>query len=123
MRISDWSSDVCSSDLVHKAEVPACCDEAHAIPRATVPDPVQVLQLVEGRRITRVPALVQQLEQIVHHVPRDPEMAREGEVKLHTLVLNGIDLLVPREDVRVVNVSTLDGECRGEHREAQDRKS
>src|SRR3546814_14624671 len=45
-------------------------------------------------------------------------MAREGEVKLHTLVLNGIDLLVPREDVRVVNVSTLDGECRGEHREA-----
>src|SRR3546814_7122045 len=45
-------------------------------------------------------------------------MAREGEVKLHTLVLNGIDLLVPREDVRVVNVSTLEGECRGEHREA-----
>src|SRR3546814_2277792 len=38
MRISDWSSDVCSSDLTPRAEVSQLPGDAEILPNATAPE-------------------------------------------------------------------------------------
>src|SRR3546814_9724788 len=47
MRISDWSSDVCSSDLLNVAE---WADGMHAHPLATLPAPAHLPPAGEGAR-------------------------------------------------------------------------
>src|SRR3546814_9327483 len=49
MRISDWSSDVCSSDLV-QLNVAEWADGMHAHPLATLPAPAHLPPAGEGAR-------------------------------------------------------------------------
>src|SRR3546814_7495570 len=50
MRMSDWSSDVCSSDLVHRGKTPATTDNAlYVPPRMTVNLDARYLFKLDGK--------------------------------------------------------------------------
>src|SRR3546814_1855684 len=54
MRISDWSSDVCSSDLVKNFEAGVICEPFTVGPQTTIGE---VLKLTRARNISGVPVV------------------------------------------------------------------
>src|SRR3546814_9077601 len=89
MRISDWSSDVCSSDLLSKAIAP---DDANFpyrfVPRATLTRRKSAsapkLTLDEGNRV----AAVAKVWEFAMEIYRDEERAREFLYRQHPMLEN-----------------------------------
>src|SRR3546814_9647170 len=96
MRISDWSSDVCSSDLAHCAQWEEQGD-ASARPRlakviaatATISDPDRQLRVLYQRESLRFPCPGPGLYESFYSAPREPlrpERSEEHTSELQSLM-------------------------------------
>src|SRR3546814_13781867 len=87
MRISDWSSDVCSSDLVIRIEAPGGNDDRYTVPVAEDGSGAMFMQMnrakrgltlkpgsPEGREIVR--RLIETADVVIANLPHDAQIGR-----------------------------------------------
>src|SRR3546814_19105339 len=87
MRISDWSSDVCSSDLVNRRKKDMSSDLADLLGRLLQPDPN--VRLKESSELQQPPWIADELHlspptmdrSIISHVPESTEADRKTLVQ------------------------------------------
>src|SRR3546814_9307485 len=75
MRISDWSSDVCSSDLPSALQIPAGT-ELLPLRMMIADSPGDILNVADGAEIKRAPP-DEGLDRVKEHLPQ-PLVARRG---------------------------------------------
>src|SRR3546814_7762323 len=95
MRISDWSSDVCSSDLIFDVEEFARC----IMPQPLRRDPLPVDQYVEGARplIAPIGRLKNQRPRLHLHA-EFKEAARPGVASLAAAIGHGVAAVASSEE-------------------------
>src|SRR3546814_16472432 len=76
MRISDWSSDVCSSDLPSALQIPAGT-ELLPLRMMIADSPGDILNVADGAEIKRAPP-DEGLDRVKEHLPQ-PLVARRGQ--------------------------------------------
>src|SRR3546814_17571324 len=96
MRISDWSSDVCSSDLVRRHLVPAGRDVAHQL-RKALRDPAED----EERRLD-----VGALETFEQHLGVDRKSVVSGRSVSVRVDLGGRRLIKKKKNIRHKEIET-----------------
>src|SRR3546814_15141110 len=72
MRISDWSSDVCSADLLHLAVFGAILSAPAVKPEIDMPETVEVRFVEIADEVVEAAPAIEQVEEIKEVVPPEP---------------------------------------------------
>src|SRR3546814_20223289 len=95
MRISDWSSDVCSADLLHLAVLGAILSAPAVKPEIDMPETVEVRFVEIADEVVEAAPAIEQVEEIQEVVtPEPPHPEQSGRASCRERVCQDVEISV-----------------------------